>query len=755
MNSFVDQLLCRKHDDESSGDELHDKDAVNLSHVGEAVHQVLGRHHNRHHKSMWNVTTGKIIGSVDDTPKSVWDTAADPGTGNDDWFPEKLAEIIGRTEAWCDVMSLGPPDGKFLTAFQTAMQTLAERSKTTENPIVIRMLFGNIAGMPVNCSKVIKALTKDLPKDNKLHIWVGAWRKGFSWNHAKLIAVDGVYLHTGGHNLWDAHYLSNNPVHDLSMELEGKVARDGHRFANQQWEFIESKQSTCVGCVIDTMPDYLPLVLRTRVTVSEWPKDTVPVFPPRFTTSRVANTANQSRLADKATDVPLISIGRQGSMVFRSRPSDDAIIAMINSSQTIIRLVLQDLGPVCLPGTKKALPGLKWPKEYLAAIGKAIYERGVDVEMVLSNPNSIPGGLKGTEANYGNGWDCVDVAAEIIKRIQKQYSEVDDAKLRAMVVDNLRICYVRHDKSSQYEDGNTIGLHSKHLIVDDKCCYIGSQNLYMCDLAEWGIVVDSEDEVKKIMNDYFLPMWENSYTGEDVDVERVMDGLNVDRDGENTMFSGMQSTEQLMPHCTGTDNYDIEKDDSAETDETESPLVASKEDVDVASKDDADPAEETEEGEEVPITARDDDDVDQDSAPDEREMTVTPTQEAALSNEETASRASSDEETASLTPSPKEITALVPIDNETASNAPSAEETAPCAPSAKETTTLAVYDGDSPEDTPEETPEKEEGAIVIHKQEDIVSQKSAETKQDDDNKKGKGMSLDCCGFAQSFNIASE
>ena len=55
-----------------------------------------------------------------------------------------------------------------------------------------------------------------------------------------------------------------------------------------------------------------------------------------------------------------------------------------------------------------------WPKEYLAAIGKAIYERGVDIEMVLSNPNSIPGGLKGTEANYGNGWDCVDVAAEII-----------------------------------------------------------------------------------------------------------------------------------------------------------------------------------------------------------------------------------------------------------------------------------------------------------------------------------------------------
>ena len=479
-----------------------------------------------------------------------------------------------------DIMSLGPPDGKFLTAFQESLQTLAERSKTSTKPIVVRMLFGNIAGMPVNCGRVKKALTKNLPKDANLHIWIGAWRKGFSWNHAKIIAVDGVYLHTGGHNLWDAHYLAENPVHDLSIELEGKVARDGHRFANQQWEFIEKNQRTCIGFIVDHMPDQLELALKTRVTVSAWPKhDGIPVpeFPPQFDKSYVADTLHQSRLADKSTDVPLISIGRQGSLVFRSRPSDDAILAMINSSQTIIRLVLQDLGPVCLPGTKKALPSLTWPKKYLAAIGEAIYMRGVDIEMVVSNPNSIPGGLKGTEANYGNGWSCVDVAAEIIKGIQKQHRKIDDARLRAMIVDNLRICFIRHDKSSSYENGKTIGLHSKHFIVDDKCCYIGSQNLYMCDLAEWGIVVDSEEEVKKIMNDYFIPLWKNSYTGEDVDVDQVMDGLNVDRDGEYKIFNRFQSAEaaqSLMPHGTGDEYYDYVYDNEetrhADTDRAKS-----------------------------------------------------------------------------------------------------------------------------------------------------------------------------------------
>eukprot|EP01082_Thalassiosira_pseudonana_P007276 g6648.t1 g6648 contig23:953662-956452(+) len=566
MNSFVSKLSCCKHDDDaSSGDEIFDKDAVGLSHVGEAIHEELRKHHNRLHHSMWNVTSGKIIDSVHQTPNNVWDTKEDPAKDNDDWFPEKMADIIGRTEAWCDIMSLGPPDGKFMTHFQLGLKQVAERSKSSNEPIVVRMMFGNIVGMPVNCTAVIDALTKDLPKDDnvKLQLWVGAWRKGLSWNHAKMIAVDGVYLHTGGHNLWDAHYLSNNPVHDLSIEFEGRIARDGHRFANKQWQFVEKKQKTFVGRVVDSMPDHLPTVLRTRVTVSEYPTGEVPVFPPMFNKEKVASTTSQSRLAERAADVPLISIGRQGTLVRRHRPSDDAILAMIDSAKTIIRMVLQDIGPVCIPGTKNALPGLKWPKGYLSAIGRAIYERGVDIEMVLSNPNSIPGALKGTEANYGNGWDCVDVASEIVKHVQKQCKDCDDAKLRQMIAENLRICFVRHDKQSTYKDGKSIGLHSKHFIVDDTCAYIGSQNLYMCDLAEWGVVVDSEKEVKKIMDDYFTPLWKNSFTGEDVDVQRVMDGLNVNRDGEHKLFAGVKSedaAQQLMPHGASPDLYSFEKE---------------------------------------------------------------------------------------------------------------------------------------------------------------------------------------------------
>ena len=60
-------------------------------------------------------------------------------------------------------------------------------------PIVVRMMFANIIGVPLNCNEVVKELTSHLSKDDPdtLRLWVGAWRRDTSWNHAKIIAVDG------------------------------------------------------------------------------------------------------------------------------------------------------------------------------------------------------------------------------------------------------------------------------------------------------------------------------------------------------------------------------------------------------------------------------------------------------------------------------------------------------------------------------------------------------------------------------------
>jgi hypothetical protein len=149
----------------------------------------------------------------------------------------------------------------------------------------------------------------------------------------------------------------------------------------------------------------------------------------------------------------------------------------------------------------------------------------------------------------------VDVAAEIIKGIKKHCPYAKDGDLRKKVQENLKICFLRSPKGGKaYKDNKTIGLHSKcldrgkrqkttiilvlsasycecrtttfdsllsvssslplhhiknkrtsakHFIIDDVCCYIGSQNMYICDLAEWGVVIDDARRVQAIREEYW------------------------------------------------------------------------------------------------------------------------------------------------------------------------------------------------------------------------------------------------------------
>jgi len=378
--------------------EAQDDDAVGLSHVGQAAYDCLRKKYWWFHHHLWNVTSGEYV-ALDHTPhQSLRKQDLEPG--HSDWLPKKIADLVALTEIWCDVTSLSPPDGLFLVEMNRALVELHNKNK----PITVRMLFGNVLGMPVNCNSVIAQLTKGIPttgeRATKLRLWVGAWRKGVSWNHSKLVAVDGNVLHTGGHNMWDAHYLRHDPVHDLSLEVRGRVAHDGHLYANDQWAYIEVMQRTWIGYVIDKLPDGIIMPLKSRVTVSEFPVGVAGIYPPKYRKALVPRVL----MGRNIKQARMISMGRYGKITsFGFRPSYSAIVAMLTSAKTIIRLALQDLGPVCVPGSRIALPGCTWPHIYLRALGKVIWERGVDVEIVLSNPQSIPGGLKLTEACYGNG----------------------------------------------------------------------------------------------------------------------------------------------------------------------------------------------------------------------------------------------------------------------------------------------------------------------------------------------------------------
>jgi len=527
--------------DESSSDDCFDACPMDLSHVGTAAYDVLRRDHNRRRRELWNVTKGSVI-RLDITPRDAFtrDDRTNPVKGHDDWFPRRLEQLIAKTEEWCDILTLDPPDGMFLDAFKNGIKKICKNQVLLNRKIIIRIMFGSVPGRPPNCTKVIAELTNGLPANAgaRINLWVGSWRKGVSWNHSKIIAVDGEHLWTGGHNMYERHYLKSNPTNDLSILMNGNVARDGHQFANAQWAYIVKKQNTSWGKFVDKrISDGVDVPRKARVSVSAFPESTAAEFPPFYSAKRNPKPQSSRLLRGPSihgtndlanTPVPVITLGRYGALLKNARPSDDAFVAMFDSAQTFIRCALQDIGPMCVPKTKIPVPGTEWPIRYMNAMARAMWTKGVHVEIVLSNPGSVPDNKK--EVKYGNGWSCVDVAAEIIKCIQAQFPDALDDKLRETVQDNLRVCFIRCQRGGcTYSNGGTLGLHSKHFIIDDVCCYIGSQNLYLCDLAEWGVVIDSPEAVADIKHKYWDQMWKVSYSADDCDVDEVMDGLGIDR----------------------------------------------------------------------------------------------------------------------------------------------------------------------------------------------------------------------------------
>merc|ERR1719162_938766 len=153
----------------------------------------------------------------------------------------------------------------------------------------------------------------------------------------------------------------------------------------------------------------------------------------------------------------------------------------------------------------------------MSAIALAMYEREVDVEIVLSHPYACPGRLSPLTANYGNGWSCTDVAAEIIKALLKKKPELkNDSKLRKLAQDHLKVTFIRSCKDCNFwPDGSELGNHAKFFVVDDLSFYVGSQNLYIANLSEWGVVVDHEAKVQRVLAEYWHPMWVQSYTPKD------------------------------------------------------------------------------------------------------------------------------------------------------------------------------------------------------------------------------------------------
>jgi hypothetical protein len=119
--------------------------------------------------------------------------------------------------------------------------------------VTLRLLVGQYPPAGTDARAVLAQLVRDARTVPGAHlaVYVAAMRSctgepgcgQLSWNHTKLLAVDGRAALVGGHNQWSSDYLLHHPVHDLSMVVRGPAAGAAARFADALWSFVRSHPS--------------------------------------------------------------------------------------------------------------------------------------------------------------------------------------------------------------------------------------------------------------------------------------------------------------------------------------------------------------------------------------------------------------------------------------------------------------------------------------------------------------------------------
>ena len=186
--------------------------------------------------------------------------------------------------------------------------------------------------------------------------------KSFSWPHAKFIAIDGREALIGGHNLWSADYLVDNPVHDLSMLVRGPAATSPSRFADRLWQFV------CAN--LDKKPSVQLASFSSGQTMVSGicPASLAPPGAPRAATG----------------GLPILAVGRLGAGITTdfANQSELARDLVFGAARHTIRLSQQDIGFKI--GRSDAI----FPESTLDRLIDFIEQRDGQVYIVLSNTGS-------------------------------------------------------------------------------------------------------------------------------------------------------------------------------------------------------------------------------------------------------------------------------------------------------------------------------------------------------------------------------
>jgi len=298
---------------------------------------------------------------------------------------DRMYNHIIQAEHFVDITSLDSFDligtntqRKFLKdgmQFAAMVRNALTYLASTGREITIKCHFGSIPGIEISemfdkgsvqvnnneqTEHILKEITKGLDQypDQKLTVWVGTYRYNLSnWNHGKIIAIDGKKLITGGTNYYSQHYLQEDPVHDVSMQISGGPAITAHKFAEALWRTSCEWWGLAPSHIDTTWREPDGTIRGMTQITSELPDGGIiglDFCPPAYSNAVADGILEEPTQANRwektgISVIPAARLGNLGGSIEKgSHTSDLAMIALMEEAQTSIKFSQQDMLPVIL-----------------------------------------------------------------------------------------------------------------------------------------------------------------------------------------------------------------------------------------------------------------------------------------------------------------------------------------------------------------------------------------------------------------------
>ena len=386
---------------------------------------------------------------------------------------QRVQSLIASAQEFIDITTLAPfPDGAFFHAIQDGLISLANNGKN----ITVRML----AGWPPSSfgdatqKQYLEQLVKPLASAKNLSIYVAAQCDPYidlTWNHAKIVAIDGKQAMVGGENLWAANYLGPYPVHDLNLWLDGSAVYYLHKFIDPIWnsvcKYTEDSWKSAFWSA------------ETGIIQQCLPSSNIP-----------APNGNGA--------IKILGAGRYGTYDSAFKPADGAMLYCLRMARQTIYIAQQDLLNQLIP----------WPAG-MEALAEAII-RGVNVRIVISNDDGKASATFDPASSKSDSYSTSTQSHTYVEL--KSFIEAQALVHGQSILGGFELAVLRFGPSDSWPKPNEwqFANHAKFFMIDEQVACIGSENIYPANLIEYVLFMEDPGMVNQIRSSYWNKLWQYS-----------------------------------------------------------------------------------------------------------------------------------------------------------------------------------------------------------------------------------------------------